>query len=375
MPVDQLRPAVQGLMGRAKDDLAELVAFKSVADPKQYPPEECAKAAEWVVERFAAEGLQDVTASLTPDGSRLRPRLCAGPRGVADRAPVQPLRRAAAARRGPVDGADLGAHRARRPLVRARLGGLQGQHRHAPHGAARAAAGQWRRLPVRHQDHLRGLGGAGHRWPRGVRAAQRRPAQGGHDPRRRHRQLRRRRADADDHAARDDERRHQAQRAGQRDALRHVRRAGAGRPARPDPDARDAARRARQHDRRRARRNRDVDRRRLLGRAVPQRRQRARRRRAHGRRHSRRPAVGAALGDRDRDRRPARARLVRRGAGVGRRAREPAAAARRHRPGRPRTRSSRTCSRACRGACTARSSASRWATRSSARSTAPPSSR
>ena len=40
MPVDQLRPTVQGLMGRAKDDLAELVAFKSVADPKQFPPRE-----------------------------------------------------------------------------------------------------------------------------------------------------------------------------------------------------------------------------------------------------------------------------------------------------------------------------------------------
>jgi cysteinylglycine-S-conjugate dipeptidase len=69
MPVDQLRPAVHGLMGRAKDDLAELVAFRSVADPKQFPPEECAKAADWVVERFAAEGLQEVRASLTPDGS------------------------------------------------------------------------------------------------------------------------------------------------------------------------------------------------------------------------------------------------------------------------------------------------------------------
>ena len=69
MPVDELRPAIHGLMGRAKADLAELVSFKSVADPKQYPPEECAKAADWVVQAFAAEGLQDVTASPTPDGS------------------------------------------------------------------------------------------------------------------------------------------------------------------------------------------------------------------------------------------------------------------------------------------------------------------
>src|ERR1700760_2288570 len=70
MPADELRRAVRGLMPRAKDDLAELVAFKSVADPKQYPPEECEKAAEWVAEAFAAEGLQDVATSMTPDGSK-----------------------------------------------------------------------------------------------------------------------------------------------------------------------------------------------------------------------------------------------------------------------------------------------------------------
>src|ERR671912_235793 len=70
MPVDELRPAVAGLMGRARDDLAELVAFKSVADPKQYPPEECDKAAAWVVEAFAEVGFEDVTTSVTPDGSK-----------------------------------------------------------------------------------------------------------------------------------------------------------------------------------------------------------------------------------------------------------------------------------------------------------------
>src|SRR5918993_984501 len=70
MPVDELRPAVAGLMGRARDDLAGLVAFKSVADPKQYPPEECDKAAAWVVEAFAEVGFEDVTTSVTPDGSK-----------------------------------------------------------------------------------------------------------------------------------------------------------------------------------------------------------------------------------------------------------------------------------------------------------------
>ena len=58
MPADDLREAVTSLMARAKDDLAELVAFKSVADPKQYPPEECEKAAQWVVDAFSDVGLR-----------------------------------------------------------------------------------------------------------------------------------------------------------------------------------------------------------------------------------------------------------------------------------------------------------------------------
>ena len=70
MPADDLRETVAGLMGRAKNDLAELVAFKSVADPKQYPPEECDKAAQWVIDAFTEVGLEDVTASPTPDGSK-----------------------------------------------------------------------------------------------------------------------------------------------------------------------------------------------------------------------------------------------------------------------------------------------------------------
>ena len=69
MATDDLRPVVRNLMGRAKDDLAELVAFKSVADPKQYPAEECENAARWVVDAFADVGLQDVAMSPTADGS------------------------------------------------------------------------------------------------------------------------------------------------------------------------------------------------------------------------------------------------------------------------------------------------------------------
>src|SRR5690242_2604619 len=69
MSADDVREAVKGLMGQARDDLAELVAFKSVADPKQFPPEECQKAAEWVRDAFAEVGLSDVAISPTPDGS------------------------------------------------------------------------------------------------------------------------------------------------------------------------------------------------------------------------------------------------------------------------------------------------------------------
>jgi cysteinylglycine-S-conjugate dipeptidase len=69
MPSEDLRQTVSGLMDRARSNLAELVSFKSVADPKQFPPEECEKAAQWVVDAFAEVGLQDVGMSATPDGS------------------------------------------------------------------------------------------------------------------------------------------------------------------------------------------------------------------------------------------------------------------------------------------------------------------
>ncbi len=65
----ELGDAVNGLMGLARADLGELVTFKSVADPKLYPPQECARAAQWVIDAFTAVGLSEVTMSRTPDGS------------------------------------------------------------------------------------------------------------------------------------------------------------------------------------------------------------------------------------------------------------------------------------------------------------------
>jgi cysteinylglycine-S-conjugate dipeptidase len=69
MPIDELSSAIKAQMPRARDDLAELVAFRSVADPKQYPPEECERAARWVLDAFADVGRQDMAMSPTPDGS------------------------------------------------------------------------------------------------------------------------------------------------------------------------------------------------------------------------------------------------------------------------------------------------------------------
>ena len=65
----ELRDHIAALMGRARTDLAELVAIPSVADPRQFPRAECVRAAEWVSARFAAIGFADVGRYQTSDGS------------------------------------------------------------------------------------------------------------------------------------------------------------------------------------------------------------------------------------------------------------------------------------------------------------------
>jgi cysteinylglycine-S-conjugate dipeptidase len=57
-------------MGRARTDLAELVAIPSVADPRQYPPEDCARAAQWVLDAFKGVGFTDARLEETADGSQ-----------------------------------------------------------------------------------------------------------------------------------------------------------------------------------------------------------------------------------------------------------------------------------------------------------------
>ena len=69
MTNEDLAARVAASMPQAKADLAELVAIPSVADPRQYPPERCREAAEWVAKAFGEAGVQDTRLELTADGS------------------------------------------------------------------------------------------------------------------------------------------------------------------------------------------------------------------------------------------------------------------------------------------------------------------
>ncbi|GAA2586450.1 M20/M25/M40 family metallo-hydrolase [Streptomyces tubercidicus] len=65
-----LAQTVAALQPRARTELAELVAFKSVADPAQFPKSECEAAANWIVDTLRADGFQDVALLDTPDGTQ-----------------------------------------------------------------------------------------------------------------------------------------------------------------------------------------------------------------------------------------------------------------------------------------------------------------
>ncbi|HZG03811.1 MAG TPA: dipeptidase [Streptomyces sp.] len=77
-----LAATVASLMPQARTELAELVAFKSVADPAQFPPAECEAAARWVADALRAEGFQDVALLDTPDGSQSVYGFLPGPAGA-----------------------------------------------------------------------------------------------------------------------------------------------------------------------------------------------------------------------------------------------------------------------------------------------------
>ncbi|MFC3454862.1 dipeptidase [Amycolatopsis speibonae] len=65
-----LRDRVSELMPQAHEELTELVAMRSVADPRQFPAEECHRAATWVADAFTEAGFTDTRLADTPDGSQ-----------------------------------------------------------------------------------------------------------------------------------------------------------------------------------------------------------------------------------------------------------------------------------------------------------------
>lgn len=67
--MSEVAASVAALMPRVRTELAELVAIPSVADARQFPPEECARAAQWVLEAFREVGFADAGLHETADGS------------------------------------------------------------------------------------------------------------------------------------------------------------------------------------------------------------------------------------------------------------------------------------------------------------------
>ena len=82
MSTEALRDKIKALMPRARRDLAEMVAFRSVHDAAQFPPAECANMVGWLLAAFTEAGLQDVRGYDTPDGSVAVCGHAAGPPGA-----------------------------------------------------------------------------------------------------------------------------------------------------------------------------------------------------------------------------------------------------------------------------------------------------
>ncbi|MFF7451698.1 MULTISPECIES: M20/M25/M40 family metallo-hydrolase [unclassified Streptomyces] len=82
MSSNPVAETVASLMPRARAELAELVAFKSVADFDQFPRSESEGAARWVADALTAEGFQDVALLDTPDGTQSVYGYLPGPAGA-----------------------------------------------------------------------------------------------------------------------------------------------------------------------------------------------------------------------------------------------------------------------------------------------------
>jgi acetylornithine deacetylase/succinyl-diaminopimelate desuccinylase-like protein len=82
MSSNPVAETVASLMPRAKAELTELVAFKSVADFDQYPRSESEGAANWIADALRSEGFQDVALLDTPDGTQSVYGYLPGPEGA-----------------------------------------------------------------------------------------------------------------------------------------------------------------------------------------------------------------------------------------------------------------------------------------------------
>ncbi|CAL9370034.1 Succinyl-diaminopimelate desuccinylase [Streptomyces sp. enrichment culture] len=82
MTPNPIAATVASLMPRAKRELTELVAFRSVADWAQFPRSESEGAANWVADALRAEGFRDVALLDTPDGTQSVYGYLPGPEGA-----------------------------------------------------------------------------------------------------------------------------------------------------------------------------------------------------------------------------------------------------------------------------------------------------
>ncbi|MEU9518784.1 dipeptidase [Streptomyces sp. NPDC048224] len=82
MSPNPVAETVASLMPRAKEELAALVAFRSVADFDQFPRSESEGAADWIATALRAEGFQDVALLDTPDGTQSVYGYLPGPEGA-----------------------------------------------------------------------------------------------------------------------------------------------------------------------------------------------------------------------------------------------------------------------------------------------------
>ncbi|MBC9716002.1 dipeptidase [Streptomyces sp. TRM66268-LWL] len=79
---ERIAETVAALMPKAKEELAALVAYRSVADFEQFPKSESEAAANWVADALRAEGFTDVALLDTPDGTQSVYGLLPGPEGA-----------------------------------------------------------------------------------------------------------------------------------------------------------------------------------------------------------------------------------------------------------------------------------------------------